>query len=118
MTSYGMPYFLEDKSGNLTGSEFIDIHDRMRLSLRCTISDSMHSGYMVFDKSNNTPSPGYSLVALDFGPANALGTVSFGTGTHVPMKQYLVKGSGLGRYVEFYGWRRVYVSHLGLFRLV
>jgi hypothetical protein len=96
MTSYGMPYFLEDKSGNLTGSEFTDIHDRMRLSLRCTVSDAMHTAYMIFDKSSTTTCHGYSLLALDFGPDNALGTVSFGAGTHMPMKQYLVKSSGLG----------------------
>lgn len=95
MTNYGMPYFLEDKSGRLTGSEFVDLHDRMHLSYRCTARDATHTAYMIYDmKSHGASRP---LVALDFGPNNQLGTISFGPTSSAEMKKYLTKVSTLGR---------------------
>jgi hypothetical protein len=40
------------------------------------------------------------LAVLDFGPNGRLGTVSFKTGVHTPMKQYLVKVSTISKYVD------------------
>ncbi|KAK0185284.1 hypothetical protein F5146DRAFT_201773 [Armillaria mellea] len=98
MTLYGMPIFLEDKSGRLTGSEFIDIHDRMRFSYRCTARDSVHTAYMIYNLSAMVyqGSCPRAVVALDFGPNNALGTVSFSSRESVPMKKYLPKISNHG----------------------
>jgi hypothetical protein len=99
MTNYGMPFFLEDKTGKLTGSEFVDINDRLKLTVRCTAHDAMHTAYMIYDRSNvSSFANGYPkpLVALDFGPNNSLGTVSFGVGGVVPMKEYLSKVSSVG----------------------
>lgn len=100
MTDYGMSLFLEDKTGLLTGSEFIDLNDRMRLIYRCTARDPSHTAYMIY---NATTSAGASrpLVALDFGPNNQLGTISVGPNNHVEMKKYLSKVSPLGRYLLF-----------------
>lgn len=98
MTNYAMSYFLEDKSGSLAGSEFIDLHDRMRLSYRCTARDVTHTAYMIY---NTTSAYGASrpLLALEFGPNNKLGTISFGVESSMEMKKYLTKISPLGRHV-------------------
>ncbi|TFK53810.1 hypothetical protein OE88DRAFT_1284268 [Heliocybe sulcata] len=96
MMNYGLPYFLEDKTGSLSGSEYVDIHDRMRLSIRCTVRDSQRCAFMIY---NISPSVGGLLkpgAALDFGPNNALGTVAIGSGSHIPMSRYLMKVSPLG----------------------
>lgn len=97
MTSYGMAFFLEDRTGELTGSEFVDLYDRMRLTYRCTARDSSHVAYVIYDA---TTSSGASrpLVALDFGPNHQLGTISFGPGSSMEMKKYLTKLSPFGRY--------------------
>ncbi|KAK0201770.1 hypothetical protein DFS33DRAFT_1265142 [Desarmillaria ectypa] len=97
-TKYGIPIFLEDKSGRLSGSEFIDIHERMRFSYRCTARDATHTAYMIF----NLSAAAYhrAIVALDFGPGNSLGTISWG-GVTIPMNKYLVRVLTLGRARKF-----------------
>ncbi|KAJ7661039.1 hypothetical protein B0H17DRAFT_1185273 [Mycena rosella] len=116
MTRYGMPYILEDTTGRLTGSEFIDIHERLNLTLRCTARDSCHTSYMIYNTSPNVyqstiPKP---LAGLDFGPNNTLGTISFSSVT-VPMRKYLTKPTPMGssklrRFVasdgQIYQWAR------------
>ncbi|KAJ7627127.1 hypothetical protein FB45DRAFT_1004699 [Roridomyces roridus] len=97
MTRYGMPYILEDKSGQLTGSEFVDIHERLHLTVRCTQRNSSHTMYMIY---NTTPTVFQStiprpLVGLDFGKDNALGTISV-AGVPTPMRKYLTKVSLIG----------------------
>lgn len=93
-----MPYFLEDKSGRLAGSDFIDIHDRMRLSYRCTARDTSHTAFMIYNTSLNVYQGPYprALMALDFGANHALGTVTFSQPSKVanmPMKKYLPRVS-------------------------
>ncbi|KAJ7597626.1 hypothetical protein C8J56DRAFT_920548 [Mycena floridula] len=95
MTHYGIPYFLEDKSGRLSGGEFVDLHDRLRLDYRCTARDSTHTAYMIYKTNPQSyqSSVPTALIALDFGPHNTLGTVSFSPHLSIPMKKYLYKGS-------------------------
>ncbi|KAF9257218.1 hypothetical protein L218DRAFT_879998 [Marasmius fiardii PR-910] len=88
-TTYGMPYFLEDKTGSLSGSEFIDINDRLHFVYRCTAHASTHTTYMIFKASSMTE----PLMALHFGPKNALGTVSFPSHASFAMNKYLSKVS-------------------------
>ncbi|KAK7446365.1 hypothetical protein VKT23_014571 [Stygiomarasmius scandens] len=104
MTTYGLPYFLEDKTGKLTGSEFIDVHDRLRLSYRRTTDLSVpHTAYMIYNTSSNTYPGSFStaLIALSFGSNNDLGTVSFSSKVSIPMKKYLIKVSSVGRVRKF-----------------
>jgi hypothetical protein len=96
MTDYGMSYFLEDKSGKLTGSEFVDLNDRMRLVYRCSARDASHTAYMIYD-TTTLAGASRPLIALDFGPNNQLGTISFGPNSSMEMKKYLTKLSPLGR---------------------
>ena len=92
MTLYGLPYFLEDKTGSLLGSEFIDLHDRMHLTYRCTASNSSHTAFMIFQRPDAYQvSYLKPLVALDFGPNHNLGTISFSERHSVEMNKFLVK---------------------------
>jgi hypothetical protein len=100
-TDYGMALFLEDKSGQLTGSEFIDLYDRMRLVYRCTARNANHTAYMIYDATTRAGET-RPLVALDFGPNNQLGTISFGPTSTMEMKKYLTKLSQFGRYEASY----------------
>ncbi|KAJ6522242.1 hypothetical protein B0H10DRAFT_2027921 [Mycena sp. CBHHK59/15] len=97
MTKYGMPYILEDTTGRLTGSEFIDIHERLHLTVRCTACDPYHTSYMIYNTSptvfqSAVPKP---LVGMDFGPNNSLGTISFSS-VGMPMRKYLSKPTPMG----------------------
>ncbi|KAF7378220.1 hypothetical protein MSAN_00246800 [Mycena sanguinolenta] len=115
MTRYGIPYIFEDTTGRLTGSDFIDIHDRLRFTVRCTAHDTCHTAYMIYNTSPTVfqsaiPKP---VVALDFGANNALGTISF-TSNPMPMRKYLTKhamgSSKVRRFVgsdgQVYQWAR------------
>lgn len=89
---------LEDRTGRITGSDFEDVHDRIRLSLKCTQKAPTHTAYMIFDRTKTTTfNYNNPLAVLDFGANDSLGTVSFKTGVHLPMKQYLLKVSALSR---------------------
>jgi len=99
MTTYGMPYLLEDKTGKLTGSDFVDINDRFRLTLRCTARGSTHTTYIIYDKAYMTDSV-TPLVTLNFGPNHSLGTISFGSGAQIPINEFLVETSAHGRLVS------------------
>lgn len=91
MTVYTLPLFLEDKTGSLTsGSEFVDIHDRLRLLYRCT--SNSRDVFMIYNLSNASPSSTYNkaMLALDFG----LATITFDSGKRViPMKKWCSKSS-------------------------
>ncbi|OCH89060.1 hypothetical protein OBBRIDRAFT_42684 [Obba rivulosa] len=98
-TKFGMPIFLEDKTGDIAGSEFTDIYNRARLVLRCTLRNAARAAYMVYDLSERVDSrSGLPVPAacLDFGANNALGSVKIRGGEYVPMSQYLSKLSPLG----------------------
>ena len=86
MTKFGFSIFLEDKTGRLTGSEFIDVYDRMRFVLRRTVHEPTHTAYILYNAANSKP-----VAALDYGPHNALGSVTFSPTNVIPMKKYLTK---------------------------
>jgi hypothetical protein len=97
MTYYGQDYMLEDRTGRLTGSDFNDIHDRVRLTLRCTSDSQTCNSYAIYDRTRG----GHPVAVLEFGPNNSLGTVSFRPGVQVPMDQYLVQVHTFGRYAAY-----------------
>ncbi|KAH7888917.1 hypothetical protein F5I97DRAFT_766172 [Phlebopus sp. FC_14] len=94
-TTYGMPFLLEDKTGRLTGTDFVDINDRLHLRLRCTAQASTHTAYMILKVTHGSASSN-PLVALTFGADNSLGTITFASGVSMSMKQYLTKVSSFG----------------------
>ncbi|KAF9050608.1 hypothetical protein BJ165DRAFT_1366943 [Panaeolus papilionaceus] len=105
---YGIPIFLEDRSGSLSGSDFIDIHDRMRLIYRRRRRDSSDSQsaftYDIFDATSNCADAFTVPVAtLTFGPNNELGTIAFKNSQPMRMDRYLsqvneIAGSKLRRF--------------------
>ena len=97
MTVYGMPFFLEDISGSLEGSDFVDIHGRMKLTLRCTLRDRSRAVYMIQNDQSHSRSPS---AVLDFTTPGTLGSISVGHARPMPMDQYLCKVSRFGRSVS------------------
>lgn len=91
-----MPYLLEDKTGKLTGSDFVDMNDRLRFRLRCSAQAPTHTAYMIHNATHGQD-PSDPLIALAFGPNNSLGTITIRSGAPLPMDQYLAKLSPLGR---------------------
>ncbi|KAG9316798.1 hypothetical protein JVU11DRAFT_2863 [Chiua virens] len=94
-TVYGMPYLLEDKTGQPTESEFVDMHDRLRLRLHCSAQTPTHTAYMIHNVTHGH-NPSDPLIALAFGPNNSLGTITVRSGAPKAMGDYLVKLSPLG----------------------
>jgi len=75
MVKTGIPFILEDKSGSLSGSQFIDLYDRMHLYMRCTRRDhdgaSQYGIYNMFSQESDVP-----VVTLEYGAAGALGNIT------------------------------------------
>jgi hypothetical protein len=75
MVKTGIPFMLEDRSGSLLGSEFVDLYDRMYLRVRCTRRDtdgaSQYGVYNLFSTQPDIPA-----VTLEYGAAGALGNVT------------------------------------------
>ena len=86
-----------DLTGKLSGSDFVDLHNRMHLSLKQTLRDAHHTAYVIYDLSSRSGGRGGLLVplaTLDFGPQNALGSIKIADGEHIPMGHYLMKSAG------------------------
>ncbi|KAI0074419.1 hypothetical protein K474DRAFT_60107 [Panus rudis PR-1116 ss-1] len=92
-TNYGLPLILEDQSGDIAGSEFKDIYDRMSFSLRCTRNDPSQTVFMICDHTLSSASSRAGLsvpvACLTFGANHALGTVKIGDGSTMDMAVYL-----------------------------
>lgn len=82
---YGLPLFLEDQSGRLTGSEFVDLYNRKKLIYRCISRDSTRTTYGIFDNSVSRP----PKITLEFGADNSLGTIRVGHSNAIAMETYL-----------------------------
>lgn len=108
MINKTLPYFLEDRTGHYTGSDFDDIYDRLFLRVarsaerymgQCTDSTIMiyNVGRRSSSKSDYRPFQRDPAVILQFGPQGALGKISFvGSSVSMPMNQYLKKTSMFG----------------------
>ncbi|KAH9973945.1 hypothetical protein BJV74DRAFT_782611 [Russula compacta] len=74
MVKTGIPFMLEDRSGSLSGSEFVDLYDRMHLRLRCTRRDpDGASQYGVYNMFSWHDIP---VATLEYGAAGALGSIT------------------------------------------
>lgn len=104
MTTYGLPLFLEDTTGHINGSNYIDIYDRRPyLHLAVTIhSDRVTRQIFVMNskpaqtrfRSLQLPDP---IVTMDFPLNHSLGTIAFGHSKPKSMERYLEKESRNGR---------------------
>ncbi|EAU90825.2 hypothetical protein CC1G_09302 [Coprinopsis cinerea okayama7 len=90
-TRYYQPYFLEDRSGRLSGSEFNDIHERLKFSYRCSRRSSTLCQYTIFETTSPREDACTTPVSvLEYGPNNTLGLVYYGMKPQ-SMARYLVK---------------------------
>ncbi|PIL36355.1 hypothetical protein GSI_00043 [Ganoderma sinense ZZ0214-1] len=106
-----LPYYLEDRSGHYTGTDFDEIYDRLFLRVaRPTPAQALAAHYpgpdaaltlMIYDTGRRSASPRLSrppprepAAILEFGANGALGTISFVEArVSMPMAQYLRKTS-------------------------
>jgi hypothetical protein len=91
---YGLPIFLEDQTGLLTGSKFVDLYNRKTLSYECISHDSMGTTYGVSDCGSVRYKPD---VILQFGADNSLGSIKVGNGVTIAMDIYLPRVSFFAR---------------------
>jgi hypothetical protein len=96
---------LEDKSGSLSGSSFVDLYERMCLLLRCTRRDpDGASQYRVYDVTFEQPilAPEATQflpeATLEYGAAGALGNITIiepgGSSRTQTMSSFLVEVGG------------------------
>ena len=98
---YGLPVFLEDKSGRLTGSEFVDLYDRMKLNYRRIARDSERTVYGIYDTSPGSESPNTAVITLTFGADNSLGTIRVRRSNDMEMDTYLSRVTIFARWNLF-----------------
>jgi len=97
MVKTGIPFMLEDETGSLSNSNFIDFYGRMSLFLCCTSRDtdgaSQHAIYNLNLMRHDMP-----VVTLEYGAAGALGDIiTIGPGGSPqtqPMTAFLVEVGG------------------------
>lgn len=97
----GLPLQFEDRTGYITNTDFDDMYDRMHFHVsRLPGASSTKIFRMGFGPSrvrNSLPLPPDPEVSLDFGPHEALGTITLSlVNTYrasLPMVQYLRKTS-------------------------
>ncbi|KAI0088092.1 hypothetical protein BDY19DRAFT_209473 [Irpex rosettiformis] len=94
-TVYGMPFHLEDTTGNVFDSSFTDLYQRMSFTVRATMRSPERTAVMVHNASSGAGHGGLMVpvASFDFGANNALGTVKIGHGEIMEIEKYLVKVS-------------------------
>jgi hypothetical protein len=92
-TTYGIPFHLEDSTGNIHDSNFTDLYERMSFTVRTTMRTEDRSAIMVYNASASSHAGRGGLMVpiacLDFGANDALGTVKIGQGESVEMERFL-----------------------------
>ncbi|KAI0028149.1 hypothetical protein K488DRAFT_73994 [Vararia minispora EC-137] len=108
MTINGPPsaYYFEDRTGIVAGSDYDEVYDRAFLRVSASPQRTQHAGLMVYNMGQRSTNHSERdrrhyyrepVVALDFGPKGALGTVHFSKGApSMPMQQYLRRVSLFG----------------------
>lgn len=90
-----MPYHLEDTTGNITDSNFVDLYQRMSFSVRRTMHTTERSVLMIYDASSSSRAGRGGLmlpvVCIEFGGNNALRTIKIGQGEPVDIERYLCR---------------------------
>lgn len=94
----GLPFMLQDSTGNITESNFVDLYSRMSFSIRCTMRNADRCAYMIYDASSSSSHAGRAglmvpVACLDFAANGALGTVKIRQEENIDMERYLSKVS-------------------------
>ncbi|KAH9484708.1 hypothetical protein JR316_0001608 [Psilocybe cubensis] len=105
-TRYVLPYFLEDKTGRLDGSEFVDLHDRIHLVYKRKSRDASRIVYELYDITMNTFEAFHvPVVTLCFGADHSLGSVCFAPGSAGGGEQWMHMGQYLSQVNSIAGSR-------------
>ena len=96
----GLPLFLEDKSGRLSGSEYVDMYGRMRLLLSRRVHDEDETVYHIYDQTEDSAHSDTPSITLRFGPRHALGTIAFRGRQPKDMAQYISQVNDIAGYVR------------------
>ncbi|KAI0694260.1 hypothetical protein BC835DRAFT_1406469 [Cytidiella melzeri] len=94
--AYGLPFNLEDTTGNITDSNFTDFYQRMSFSVRTTMRTPDRSALMIYNASSTSAGRGGLMVpvaCLEFQGNNGLGTIKIGSGENIEMEKYLARVS-------------------------
>lgn len=86
---YGLPYFLEDTTGRLSGSKFIELYGRMQFEYSRRVYDESQTVYDIYNYSNDAEDQNVPVVTLYFGPNHTLGTIKYRNQEPKNMDQYL-----------------------------
>lgn len=100
-TRDGLPLQFEDRTGYITNTDFDDMYDRMHFHVSRlpgqTSTKIFRMGFRPSRVRNALPLPPDPEVSLDFGPHEALGTISLSLMSsytaNLPMTQYLKRTS-------------------------
>lgn len=96
----GLPLFLEDRSGRLSGSEYVDMYGRMRLLLSRIAHDEDETVYHIYDQTEDSAHRNTPSITLRFGPRHALGTITFRGHQPRDMSQYISQVNDIAGYVR------------------
>lgn len=76
MVKTGIPFMLNDRTGSLSGSEFVDLYDRIYLRVCCTHRDSNGASeygmYNMLARHHEIP-----VATFQYGAGGALGNITF-----------------------------------------
>ena len=75
MVTTGVPLMFDDRTGSLSGSEFVELHDRIYLRVRCTRRDpdgaSQYGVYNMRSRHDEIP-----VATFGYGAGGTLGNVT------------------------------------------
>ena len=110
MTNYGMPFFLEDRTGDFANTEYDDLNDRLFFGVNCVTGSAGRpagsSTIRVYELSSRSSSHRFSAtypgrspsIILEFGARRELGNILFiERQVSLPMSSWLRRSTALGR---------------------
>jgi hypothetical protein len=86
---YELPYFFDDATGRLSGSTFVEFHERMRINYIKRVDNESQSEYDIYKHSNEAEDQDGPAATLYFGPNHTLGTIQYRNQEPKNMDQYL-----------------------------
>ncbi|TCD63377.1 hypothetical protein EIP91_005608 [Steccherinum ochraceum] len=96
-TSFGIHLLLNDKvPTSLTDSEFVDMYDRLRLRVHCTLRNADRTVIMIYKSTLSAP-----IACLEFGAGHALGSIKLTGKDPVHMNDFLSRVSRSSRVRRF-----------------
>ncbi|KAF8182549.1 hypothetical protein BJ912DRAFT_1123799 [Pholiota molesta] len=105
---YELPYFFDDATGRLSGSTFVEFHERMRINYIKRVDNESQSEYDIYKHSNEAEDQDGPAATLYFGPNHTLGTIQYRNQEpknmdHSKLRRFIASDGNEYRW----GWRKV-----------